>query len=40
VVATGRLDVDPLWAGFFAASAVVFLVCSVLKKAGALGVAS
>jgi protein-S-isoprenylcysteine O-methyltransferase Ste14 len=39
-VATGRLALDPLWTGFFAASAVIFLVCSVLKKTGALGVTS
>jgi protein-S-isoprenylcysteine O-methyltransferase Ste14 len=31
-VAARRLVLDPLWTGFFAATAVVFLVCIVLKK--------
>ncbi len=31
-LATGRLVADPLWTGFFAASAAIFLTCATLKK--------
>jgi protein-S-isoprenylcysteine O-methyltransferase Ste14 len=30
--AAGRLVFDPVWTGFFAATATIFLVCSLLKK--------
>lgn len=33
VLATGRIAFDPLWTGVFLASAVVFAVCAILKKA-------
>jgi protein-S-isoprenylcysteine O-methyltransferase Ste14 len=31
-LATGRLVFDPFWTALFAATAVVFVVCSILKK--------
>jgi len=31
-LATGRVVFDPLWTGFFAVSAAIFLACTALKK--------
>jgi protein-S-isoprenylcysteine O-methyltransferase Ste14 len=35
-LATGHVVFDPVWTGFFALSAVIFLTCTVLKKTTAV----